>query len=59
MGTRRRMLLATIAPALAAQYSVVVTDLRGYGDSSKAPYSEANSNHCFRLMAQDQVEVMQ
>ncbi len=48
-----------IAPALAGQYTVVVTDLRGYGDSSKPPYSEANSNYSFRLMAQDQVEVMQ
>ena len=47
-----------VAPALAAQYSVVVPDLRGYGDSSKPAYSEDHSNYSFRAMAQDQVEVM-
>ena len=48
-----------VAPALAAQYSVVLPDLRGYGDSSKPAYSEDHSNYSFRAMAQDQVEVMQ
>ena len=48
-----------VAPALAAEYSVVVPDLRGYGDSSKPAYSEDHSNYSFRAMAQDQVEVMQ
>ena len=42
-----------IAPKLAEDFTVVVTDLRGYGDSSKpdAGYSK-------REMANDQVEVM-
>ena len=47
-----------IASALAEQYSVVLPDLRGYGDSSK-PDGGANHINCsFRAMAQDQVEVM-
>ncbi len=48
-----------VAPALAAQYSVVVPDLRGYGDSSKPPANENHSNYSFHAMAQDQVDVMQ
>ena len=47
-----------VAPALAAQYSVVVPDLRGYGDSSKPAASEDHSNYSVRAMAEDQVEVM-
>jgi haloacetate dehalogenase len=37
----------------------VLTDLRGYGDSSKPPDGENHINYSFRAMAQDQVEVMQ
>lgn len=48
-----------VAPALAAQYSVVVPDLRGYGDSSKPSSVGDHSIYSFRAMAQDQVEVMQ
>lgn len=47
-----------VAPALAESYTVVLTDLRGYGDSSCPPDGE---NHCAygkRAMARDQVEVM-
>ena len=48
-----------VAPALAdAGYSVVVPDLRGYGDSSKPDYSPQSRNYSFRAMAQDMVEVM-
>ncbi len=47
-----------VAPALAAQYRVILPDLRGYGDSSKPGYSENSSNYSFRAMAQDQVQVM-
>ena len=47
-----------IAPALAEEYTVVLPDLRGYGDSSKPGYSDDNSNYSFRAMALDQVEVM-
>ena len=48
-----------IAPALAEQLTVVVPDLRGYGDSSK-PFEEGNLElYCKRNMAKDQVEVME
>ena len=48
-----------IAPALAANYTIVLPDLRGYGDSSKPEGGEDHSNYSFRAMAHDQVEVMQ
>ena len=47
-----------IAPRLAEDFTVVATDLRGYGDSSKPPGNEGHRNYSFRRMAQDQVEVM-
>jgi haloacetate dehalogenase len=47
-----------IATALAEEYTVVLPDLRGYGDSSKPGYSEDHRNYSFRAMALDQVEVM-
>ncbi len=48
-----------IAPRLADHFTVVTTDLRGYGDSSKPEGLPDHSNYTFRRMAQDQVEVMQ
>jgi haloacetate dehalogenase len=47
-----------VAPKLATQYTVVASDLRGYGDSSKPPDGESHSNYSKRAMALDQVEVM-
>ncbi len=47
-----------VAPTLAREFSVVCTDLRGYGDSEKPPGGEDHSGYSFRAMAQDQVEVM-
>ena len=47
-----------IAPRLAADFTVVLADLRGYGDSSKPPGGEHHMNYSKRAMAQDQVEVM-
>ncbi len=47
-----------IAPALAKEFTVVCTDLRGYGDSEKPPGGKNHENYSFRAMAQDQVEVM-
>ncbi len=47
-----------IAPRLAQHFTVVTTDLRGYGDSSKPVGLPDSSNYSFRRMAQDQVEVM-
>lgn len=48
-----------VAPKLAEHFTVVATDLRGYGDSSKPPDGENHSGYSKRAMAQDQVEVMQ
>ncbi len=47
-----------IAPRLAREFTVVCTDLRGYGDSEKPPGGADHSGYSFRAMAQDQVEVM-
>jgi haloacetate dehalogenase len=47
-----------IAPLLAAEFSLVIPDLRGYGDSSKPPNGENHYNYSKRAMAQDQVDVM-
>jgi haloacetate dehalogenase len=47
-----------IAGELAKTYSVVIPDLRGYGDSSKPEGGNRHINYSFRAMAQDNVEVM-
>jgi haloacetate dehalogenase len=47
-----------IAPRLATEFTVVLTDLRGYGDSDKPPAGDAHVNYSKRTMARDQVEVM-
>jgi haloacetate dehalogenase len=47
-----------IAPQLAREFTVVATDLRGYGDSSKPADGENHSNYSKRSMAVDQIEVM-
>ena len=40
------------------RFTVVATDLRGYGDSSKPRGLPDHSNYSFRRMAEDQLEVM-
>ena len=47
-----------VAPTLAHHCFVVMTDLRGYGDSSKPPGGGDHFAYSKRAMAQDQVEVM-
>lgn len=47
-----------IAPRLAEHYTVVATDLRGYGDSGKPQSDASHSPYSFRAMAADQVAVM-
>lgn len=48
-----------VAPALAEHFTVVVTDLRGYGESALPDVDSTHSPHSFRAMAADQVAVMQ
>lgn len=47
-----------IAPRLAQDFSVVIPDLRGYGDSSKPPGGDGHEGYSKRSMAADQVRVM-
>ena len=47
-----------VAPRLAEDFTVVATDLRGYGDSSKSFGEEDHSTYSKRAMAADQVAVM-
>jgi haloacetate dehalogenase len=47
-----------IAPRLAARFTVVCTDLRGYGDSDKPDGGARHVNYSKRAMAADQVAVM-
>jgi len=49
----------TIAPDLAKEYTVVLCDLRGYGDSSKPADKPDHSQQSKRPMALDGVEVME
>jgi haloacetate dehalogenase len=53
-----RVSWAAVARELARDYTVVVTDLRGYGDSSKVAGSREHVEYSKRTMALDQVEVM-
>ncbi|MGQ7243184.1 alpha/beta fold hydrolase [Salinicola sp. V024] len=48
-----------LALRLAEHYTVIATDLRGYGDSGKPAGEEHHSNYSKRRMALDQVAVMQ
>lgn len=48
-----------IAPELAKNYTSVIPDLRGYGDSSKPPGGDKHVNYSKRALALDQVEVME
>jgi haloacetate dehalogenase len=48
-----------VAGKLAERYTVVLTDLRGYGDSSKPDGGEDHINYAKRAMGADQVQVMQ
>jgi haloacetate dehalogenase len=47
-----------IAPALAARFTVVCPDLRGYGDSGRPPSDPAHRAYAKRVMAEDQRQVM-
>ncbi len=47
-----------VAPALAERFTVIATDLRGYGASSKPSGRADHANYSKRAMARDQIEVM-
>jgi haloacetate dehalogenase len=47
-----------IAPRLAENFTVIASDLRGYGDSGKPAPERDSSNYSKRVMARDQVEMM-
>lgn len=47
-----------VAPRLAEFFTVVVTDLRGYGESSKPPTTADHAPYSKRAMARDQIAVM-
>lgn len=47
-----------VAPALAERFTVVLPDLRGYGESSKPEPGAGHAAYAKRALAADQVEVM-
>lgn len=47
-----------VASGLAKDFTVVIPDLRGYGDSGKPPGGGDHGAYSKRIMAQDQIEVM-
>jgi haloacetate dehalogenase len=47
-----------VAPLLAAEFTLVIPDLRGYGDSSKPPAGDGCENYSKRALALDQIETM-
>lgn len=54
-----RLAWRKVASELAKQYTVVVPDLRGYGDSEKPDGGDGHVSYSKRAMALDQVEVME
>jgi haloacetate dehalogenase len=48
-----------VAPRLAERFTVVASDLRGYGDSGKPPTDVQHAPYAKRAMAGDQVDLMQ
>ena len=47
-----------VAPRLAERFTVVATDLRGYGDSAKPAGAPDHASYAKRAMAQDQLATM-
>ncbi len=53
-----RVIWHRVAPALAATHTLVMADLRGYGDSAKPRGEPGHANYAKRVMAQDQLTLM-
>lgn len=53
-----KMIWHRVAPELSKNFTVVATDLRGYGNSSKPHGKQDHSNYSKRAMASDQAQVM-
>jgi haloacetate dehalogenase len=53
------MIWQRVAALLRDRFTLVCPDLRGYGDSEKPPSSPDHGPYSKRVMAQDQLEVMQ
>ncbi|MBB3441226.1 alpha/beta hydrolase [Rhizobium sp. BK379] len=53
-----RMCWSRVAPALAAHFTVVIPDLRGYGRSDKPEGSADHETYSKRAMARDQIATM-
>jgi haloacetate dehalogenase len=49
----------SVAPQLADHFTVVATDLRGFGDSGTQPSAPDHAPYSMREIARDQVEVME
>ncbi|MFF5202476.1 alpha/beta fold hydrolase [Micromonospora parva] len=47
-----------VAPRLAEKYTVVATDLRGWGDSGTPPSTSDHEPYSMRAIARDQIEMM-
>src|SRR5690606_16604801 len=48
-----------VAPTLAQHFTLVIADLRGYGDSSKPQGDADHANYSKRVMGRDMLRVMQ
>jgi haloacetate dehalogenase len=48
-----------VAPALAERFTLVIADLRGYGDSSKPAGEADHANYSKRVMGRDMLRLMQ
>jgi len=53
------LMWARVAPRLTEHFTVVMSDLRGYGDSDKPQSDPQHEAYSFRSMAQDQVGLME